>query len=61
MKEVIRFNDICRAITQYQDAGLEINVKWIEELNELINITDEDFKDYLDWAKGLIAASLNGA
>ena len=23
--------------------------------------SDEDFKDYMDWAKGLIAASLNGA
>lgn len=23
--------------------------------------SDEDFKDYMDWAKGLIKASLNGA
>ena len=23
--------------------------------------SDEDFKDYMDWVKGLIAASLNGA
>lgn len=34
-------------------SGLYIEKVW--------GYSDEDFKDYMDWAKGLIAASLNGA
>lgn len=34
-------------------SGLYIEKVW--------GYSDEDFKDYMDWAKGLIATSLNGA
>jgi len=34
-------------------SGLYIEKVW--------GYSDEDFKDYMDWVKGLIAASLNGA
>ncbi|AGO47437.1 hypothetical protein Phi19:3_gp033 [Cellulophaga phage phi19:3] len=34
-------------------SGLYIEKVW--------GYSDEDFKDYMDWAKGLIVASLNGA
>jgi len=34
-------------------SGLYIEKVW--------GCSDKDFKDYMDWAKGLITASLNGA
>jgi hypothetical protein len=34
-------------------SGLYIEKVW--------GYSDEDFTDYMDWVKGLIAASLNGA
>ena len=39
-----RFNDICRAITQYYEAGLKIDVKWIEEYNELIEVINPHYR-----------------
>ena len=39
-----RFHDICRAITQYYEAGLKIDVKWIEEYNELIEIINPHYR-----------------
>ncbi len=39
-----RFIEVCKAIKRYYDAGLKINIEWIEEYNELIegfNNTDE--------------------
>lgn len=33
-----RFQDVCGAITRYYNAGLKINVEWIEEYNELIEV-----------------------
>lgn len=31
-----RLSDLCGAISRYYNAGLPINIKWIEEYNELI-------------------------
>lgn len=31
-----RFNDVCEAITRYYNAGMKINIEWIEEYNELV-------------------------
>ena len=38
-----RFHDICRAITQYYEVGLKIDVKWIEEYNELIEVINPHY------------------
>lgn len=32
-----RFNEVCGAIVRYYNAGLKINVEWIEEYNELVS------------------------
>jgi hypothetical protein len=32
-----RFQDVCRAIQRYYDAGLKIDIEWIAEYNELID------------------------
>lgn len=34
--KVERFNEVCKAIARYYDAGLKIDIKWIEEYNELV-------------------------
>ena len=34
--KVERFNEVCGAIVRYYDAGLKINIEWIEEYNELV-------------------------
>ena len=31
-----RFNEVCGAITRYYNTGMEIDIEWIEEYNELI-------------------------
>lgn len=31
-----RFKEVCEVIVRYYNAGLEINIEWIEEYNELI-------------------------
>jgi hypothetical protein len=31
-----RFQEVCEAITRYYNAGLQINIEWVEEYNELI-------------------------
>jgi hypothetical protein len=31
-----RFDDICRVISEYYDAGLKINPEWVTEYNELL-------------------------
>ena len=35
--KVERFNEVCGAIARYYDAGMKINIEWIEEYNELID------------------------
>ena len=37
-KRVDRLNEVRGAIARYYDAGLKINVEWIEEYNELIEL-----------------------
>lgn len=34
--KIQRFNDVCGAISRYYNAGLIIDIEWIEEYNELI-------------------------
>ena len=34
--KVERFNQVCAAIARYYDAGLKINIEWIQEYNELV-------------------------
>jgi len=41
VKDLERLNEIREAIVRYYDAELEIPIKWIEEYNELINITKQ--------------------
>lgn len=36
--KVERFNEVCGAIARYYDAGMKINVEWIEEYNELVEL-----------------------
>lgn len=34
--KVKRFNEVRGAIARYYDAGMKINIEWIEEYNELV-------------------------
>ena len=34
--KVERFNEVCGAIARYYNAGMKINIEWIEEYNELV-------------------------
>ena len=34
--KVERFNEVCGVIARHYDAGLKINIEWIEEYNELV-------------------------
>lgn len=36
--KVERFKDVCGAIARYYNAGLKINIEWIKEYNELVEI-----------------------
>lgn len=40
--KIERFNELCRAISDYYNAGLKINVSWVEEYNELV----DDIREY---------------
>lgn len=31
-----RFNEVCEVISRYYNAGMKINIEWIEEYNELV-------------------------
>ena len=39
-----RFNEVCGAIVRYYDAGLKINIEWIEEYNELVECVDKHYR-----------------
>jgi hypothetical protein len=41
---VERFNEVCGAIARYYDAGLKINIEWIEEYNELIECVGKHYR-----------------
>lgn len=34
--KIKRFNEVCTAISSYYQAGLKINIEWVEEYNELV-------------------------
>lgn len=36
-----RFNEVCGAISRYYNAGLKINIEWIEEYNELVELIEK--------------------
>ena len=42
--KVKRFNEVCRAIAEYYDARLKINIQWIEEYNELVECVGEHYR-----------------
>ena len=39
-----RFNEVCGAIARYYDAGLKINIEWIEEYNELVECVGKHYR-----------------
>jgi hypothetical protein len=39
-----RFNEVCGAIARYYDAGLKINIEWIQEYNELVECVDKHYR-----------------
>ena len=39
-----RFNEVCGAIARYYDAGLKINIVWIEEYNELVECVGKHYR-----------------
>ena len=38
------FNEVCGAIARYYDAGLKINIEWIEEYNELVEWVGKHYR-----------------
>ena len=43
--KVERFNEVCGAIARYYDAGMKINIEWIEEYNELVESVGRPIED----------------
>lgn len=43
-----RLSDICGAISRYYNAGLEINIEWIKEYNDLIVVVKKAKEEYGD-------------
>ena len=39
-----RFNEVCGAIARYYDAGMKINIEWIEEYNELVECVGKHYR-----------------
>jgi hypothetical protein len=39
-----RFNEVCGAISRYYNAGLKINIEWIEEYNELVECVGKYYR-----------------
>lgn len=42
--KVERFNEVCGAIARYYDAGMKINIEWIEEYNELVECVGKHYR-----------------
>lgn len=42
--KVERFNEVRGAIARYYDAGLKINIEWIEEYNELVECVSKHYR-----------------
>ncbi|HRA18379.1 MAG TPA: hypothetical protein PLZ24_14660, partial [Flavobacteriales bacterium] len=41
---VERFNQVCGAISRYYNAGLKINIEWIEEYNDLVESVGKHYR-----------------
>lgn len=41
---VERFNQVCGAISRYYNAGLKINIEWIEEYNYLVESVGKHYR-----------------
>ena len=41
--KVERLNEVCGAIARYYDAGMKINIEWIEEYNELVECVGKHY------------------
>lgn len=39
-----RFNEVCGAIARYYDAGMKINIEWIQEYNELVESLGKHYR-----------------
>ena len=39
-----RFNQVCGAISRYYNAGMKINIEWIEEYNDLVEIVGKYYR-----------------
>ena len=39
-----RFNEVCGAITRYYNAGMKINIEWIQEYNELVESLGKHYR-----------------
>ena len=42
--KVERFNEVCGAIARYYDAGLKINIEWVEEYIELVESVGKHYR-----------------
>lgn len=42
--KIERFNEVCGAIARYYDAGMKINIEWIEEYNELVECVGKHYR-----------------
>jgi hypothetical protein len=42
--KVERFNEVCGVIARYYDAGLKINIEWVEEYNELVECVGKHYR-----------------
>jgi hypothetical protein len=42
--KIERFNEVCGAIARYYDAGLKINIEWVEEYNELVECVGKHYR-----------------
>ena len=42
--KIERFNEVCGAIARYYDAGMKINIEWIEEYNELVESVGKHYR-----------------
>jgi hypothetical protein len=44
-----RFKQVCEAITKYYNAGLHINIEWVDEYNELIKNKKDMKQTAVEW------------
>jgi hypothetical protein len=49
-----RLKEVCEAITRYYNAGLHINIEWVEEYNELIELEKQEDNSIIEFGKYLL-------